>query len=186
MAEEFLGQLQDMRQKLLLEQERQERRIASAQAVLANVRSDLAALDQTEALYRKEHGLAAAPPRVDNQLRERFANMSSRDMAIELARQSGGTLVVTAAAQLLVKAGIFKDARNAGNNLYTILDRSGDLFVRVAAGKYKLRDEAVQAAESDGKLSEPANLYQFGSPYAEQRWSYSESGSDSDAPAGAR
>lgn len=75
---------------------------------------------------------------VDEQLRARFAHLSIKQMLVLLALEGGGILDLGKARQSLVRAGVFKDERNAATTMSPILSRHEETFRRVGRGTYVL------------------------------------------------
>lgn len=75
---------------------------------------------------------------VDERLRARFAHLSIKQMLMMLALEGGGVLDLAKARQSLVRAGVFKDERNAATTMSPILSRHEETFRRVGRGTYVL------------------------------------------------
>ncbi len=139
-----LDELQALASELEGDVEKVERRIATAQATRDALLKQLAATRETINLYRERHRLPAPELsiEIDEALRTRWANGSTKDMAVDIARMSGGRLKIRAAAQALAQAGMFKDKDNAASNLYATATRNSQLFEKVAPGEFVLREPA--------------------------------------------
>ncbi len=77
-------------------------------------------------------------PFIDQELQREFGRLSIKDMLIVIAQDSDGLLDLAVARKILVRAGVFKDDRNAATSMAPILSRHEDIFRRVARGRYVL------------------------------------------------
>lgn len=103
-----------------------ETQISMAEAVLVN--------------YQKHFGI---PVRLHNaiqntKLQQKFVGLSIKEMLVRIAIDSAGVLNLAEARSILVRAGMFKDARNATTSIVPILSRHAQTFRRVGRGIYVL------------------------------------------------
>lgn len=138
-----------------------DRRIALAQEQRQALVRKLSAINEAMAVLRQRLGLPETETQSDNELREKFRVLDTREMAIEFARMRGGKIIVQQAAQVLANMGLFKDARNAASNLYTAIGRSiernENVFSRVRRGEYELLEsyrDAEDLSAVEAKISE--------------------------------
>ena len=75
---------------------------------------------------------------VDEKLRLKFAHLTIKQMLVRIALEAGGILDLANARQILVRAGVFKDERNAATSMAPILSRHDETFKRVGRGVYIL------------------------------------------------
>lgn len=75
---------------------------------------------------------------VDQELRGKFANLSIKDMLWKIGQEADGVLDLGDARRILVRAGVFKDERNATTSIAPILSRHEDVFKRIGRGLYLL------------------------------------------------
>lgn len=129
------------------------KRIKVAQEELDDIEKQLSLAQQTAENYCKLFNLPE--PAANQDLNEKFANKTIREMLIEIARDSSGILDFSHAKNLLVKAGVFKDERNAATSISPILTRktADSPFSKLRRGVYELKPEYKNEDNSSKKNS---------------------------------
>jgi len=122
---------------------------------LAEIEKQLSAAEQTEELYYRQYNIPVPNRAPDARLQQKFAGLSIREMLILIASEAEDTLDVSDAKRLLIKAGVFKDERNAATSTSPIISRHADIFKRTAKGNYHLDRSFLNQKES--KLLEQVN-----------------------------
>ena len=97
---------------------------------------------------------------VDEKLRLKYAQLSIKEMLIRIASESDGILSLPEARQTLVRAGVFKDERNAATSMAPVLNRHDDIFRRIGRGIYMVKPQSLidQTAEVDSECGHSACL----------------------------
>jgi len=113
---------------------RAELAIIAAQEIERKVRS----LRETVAIYREHHGLAQPEIEIDESLRQEFEGLSTKDALVRIAEENHGILEGSDATKILVKAGMFRDDKNASSAVYSTVKRHLGTFRKLARGKYQL------------------------------------------------
>jgi hypothetical protein len=128
----YLSDLQRLQDELLAEFE-------EINAKMQAVAQQIKLAEAVKSNYCKHFRIAQATVTyIDNELRAKFAHLSIKEMLIQIALESGGVLDLGDARIKLVKAGVFKDDRNAATSIAPVLNRSDELFKRIARGVYLL------------------------------------------------
>jgi len=130
-------------------------------AALEDVAQQLAMAEAVRASYQRYFRLPMALNEHDEQLRSKFAHMSIKDMLTHIAMEHDGILDVGKARDILVRAGIFKDERNASTSIAPIVRRHENVFKRVGRGFYVLIGKPAQDPWAD-KASFPSSAYSHG------------------------
>lgn len=77
--------------------------------------------------------------RLDKNLQEKFGKFRTiKEMLVHIASEAEHILDVGEARRILVRAGIFRDERNAATSIAPILSRNEEIFKRVGKGVYLL------------------------------------------------
>ena len=97
---------------------------------------------------------------VDERLRLKYAQLSIKEMLIRIASESDGILSLPEARQILVRAGVFKDERNASTSMAPVLNRHDDIFRRIGRGIYMVKPQSPidQPTEVDAECGHHACL----------------------------
>jgi hypothetical protein len=153
----FLAEMERTGAALQADYEKKREKAAIAQAAADASKEKLETWERAKATWLELHPDARPVSGVDAGLLERFKNLSTRDMLIELARENHGILRVGDAAGRLTAAGLFKDERNASKNVSTALYRSEDIFTRIDRGRYRLVEHLMNApaAAAPHPISQP-------------------------------
>ena len=155
---DFEREAQIISAELEREREKLRRRVEMAQQALEEVERKIGAMAAAVRAYREYHNIPQEEAGVDDALRERFQNLSTKDALIQIAQERGGVLEGKEACQILVRAGMCKDLRNASGSVYATFNRYPDLFEKVARGKYRLvlqtiKPESIAPGETFGRPS---------------------------------
>lgn len=131
--------------------ERSERRIQRATDARDAALRTREALQTALAAYREYHGIPTEPESepLDETLRRRLENLSTKQIAIALARANGGHLDAPEMCRVMVKAGIAPNIARARGNVFSMLNRDRDTFHKVGKGQYKLADTPIMPDEDD-------------------------------------
>jgi hypothetical protein len=143
---DFEREAQIISAELEREREKLRRRVEMAQQALEEIERSIGAMAAAVRAYREYHNIPQEEAGVDDALRERFKNLSTRDALIQIAEERGGVLEGKEACQILVRAGMCKDLRNASGSVYATFNRYPDLFQKVARGKYRLLRQTAKPA----------------------------------------
>lgn len=108
--------------------------------------------------------------KIDERLQARFGQLTIKQMLVVIALESDGILDLSIARQTLVRAGVFKDERNAATSIAPILSRHESTFRRVGKGMYVLTGHNVLEelpkdllANFENALPLALRIYQSGS-----------------------
>lgn len=122
-----------------------ERRKATVNEQVASVQQEIAGLQAGLRRHRANLGIAEnVRIDVDEELRQRFAGLTSRDVLVVIANDNNGRLVGKEAYVTMMKAGMFKNERGASNAFFRVMSRNPHLFDKVKRGVYQLVDSAAQ------------------------------------------
>ena len=148
--DEFEQQIVGLSEGLQKEHEKLERRIANNQEQLDKVQLELDGLNAALRLYREQQGIDVSEDRIeiDEELRERFLDLSHKDAMIALAGDNGGVLVGKDDCKVLVAAGIFKDYQDAQNGFYRTTSRFPAIFQKVKRGVYRVGNDGQPPARN--------------------------------------
>lgn len=105
---------------------------------LAEIDRKLARAEAFEEDYYREYDLSLPSRPMDPVLQRKFGNLSIKEMLIVLANEAGGTLDLTQARRTLLKAGVFRDERNAVTSMSSVLSKHDDIFKRSSRATYEL------------------------------------------------
>ncbi len=130
----LLSELEKDREKL-------QRRMVSAQEDVRIAEEKIAALKAALHTYRERYNIPEPSVTVDIGLRSELTGLSTKDMLVNVARRLGGTLSVSEVTKLLTGIGLFKDKKNAADNIHVTLRRNPDTFARIGRGIYKLSEQ---------------------------------------------
>lgn len=138
MSDECLERLKGLLLELDREQEQLGHRLAAAQDAFTEGEHKRGVVRETMIIYSEAYGIPYDAMQLDDGLRREFAGLSTKEALIKVGSECGGVLVMTAACRLLVRAGLFRDMRNASGNVYGVVKRFPQVFERQEAGKYRL------------------------------------------------
>lgn len=127
----LIGELEKERGKL-------QKRLAQATEALVDVESKLTHLKETEAIYRDYHKLPQVTIGVDEQLRQTYDGLTVKEALVVFARNHGELIDASGAGHELVRAGLFKNQRNASGSIYSALKRYPRIFRKIIRGEYAL------------------------------------------------
>ncbi len=104
-------------------------------------------------LYRSKHNISAMPTQ-DIQLGY-FSNKTYPEMLTEIATKSGGYFKVLDATEIMLQAGVSKDKRQIQANIYAVLRRMKDRFVKVKRGEYRYTNgsQKLESKVSETKVA---------------------------------
>jgi hypothetical protein len=125
-----------------------ERRLARDRERFEALTQDMDALRQTLAVYRKHHRLPDVETESDQVIDPALANLTARDVVLELARLREGRLIVAEAAKILVRVGISATERLASSNIYSAISHHGPRFRKLRPGVYELLEARPGAAQT--------------------------------------
>ncbi len=95
-------------------------------------------------LYRQRHRLTAPRPAIDEQLRQKLAGKTVKEMIIELASENDPPAFrVVDINKRLVQAGMFIDSQKAAEGVYSTLGRNRRSFLKLGKGRYLVNPEAA-------------------------------------------
>lgn len=103
-------------------------------------------LDMAETVciqFKKHYRCFINLTKTDERLQAKFGHLTIKHMLVLLALESDGFLDLSIARQTLVRAGVFKDERNAATSIAPILSRHESTFRRVGKGMYILTGNSV-------------------------------------------
>lgn len=118
-------------------------RVTKAQEALHAVEQKRITLRSALSIYREAHGLPEKEPSVDEVLRDRFVNKTAKEVLLDIARERNGILTGKEAVPIMIRAGMFSDARRASARFYSTVARFPQLFEWISRGKYRLLEEPV-------------------------------------------
>jgi hypothetical protein len=176
---DFMSTMNQLVAHLESHREKQERRVAEARRALDATQQGLDKIERrirtveavrdlyldlrgelTEMTADVREQIPAQSPATDRP----FAGMTVRDALVRVAQDNGGILDSGAACRRLVAAGMFRDMRHAGSNVYPVLSRGMDLFERIGKGRYRLvgtedstEEEQFSMDDSDGNTGSTPN-----------------------------
>lgn len=93
--------------------------------------------------FKKHYRCFYHASNTDERLQARYGQMTIKQMLVVIALESDGILDLSIARQTLVRAGVFKDERNAATSIAPILSRHESTFRRVGKGMYVLTGHAI-------------------------------------------
>jgi hypothetical protein len=126
----FISQLRKRQEELLADYD-------EINAALADIERQIRTAEAVRANYQRHFRLPVTETTtLDPILRDKFASLSIKDMLTSIGIDSGGILELADARRILIRAGIFKDDRNAATSMASIISRHEDIFRRVARGRY--------------------------------------------------
>lgn len=118
--------------------EKLERRKVTVDEQVASVQQELDGIRAALRRYRANLGLDVDKViEVDEELRQRFDGMSTKDVLVAIFADAGGTLEGKDAYTTMVRAGMYKDERGASNAFYRAMSRNPALFQKVRRGVYR-------------------------------------------------
>lgn len=151
----FLEEWERQGAALRADYERKRDKSIQAQAAAEVSKERLEVWERAKAIWLELHPEARPLQAGTEAWVERFRKMSTRDMLVDLARESHGVLRVADAAERLAAAGLFANERNASKNISTTVGRSPDLFERIQKGRYRL----IEPDSHEPEESEPVASY---------------------------
>lgn len=126
--------------------------------------------------YYRHYRLPMPATQVDEGLRRKFAHLPIKEMLVLIATDADGLLDIADARKTLVRAGVFKDERNATTSIVPVLGRHDDSFRRIGRGLYVLTikqqrgsDVAVQVDGPRSRTAEPRATITISVPPHRQR-----------------
>lgn len=99
---------------------------------LEAVNTTIGLLRQQEIESEEEESYTVIPP-------AQVKGLTQEKALIRLAKANGGRFKLAVARNLLLKAGLISNKKNATNIIFTVIQRS-DKFERVARGEYGLKE----------------------------------------------
>lgn len=93
--------------------------------------------------FKKHYRCFYHANKTDERLQARFGQLTIKQMLIVIALESDGILDLSIVRQTLVRAGVFKDERNAATSIAPILSRHENTFRRVGKGLYVLTGHSI-------------------------------------------
>ena len=134
---ELIEELQRQKDKLesqveftILEIEELQKKITGAQALIP--------------LYRNKHNIISVPTLEVKQ--GYFSNKSYPDMLTEIAIKLGGYFKVLDVVEIMHRAGVNEDKRQIQSNIYAVLNRKKENFIRVKEGEYRYTNGSPKPA----------------------------------------
>ena len=137
--EQLIAELKSEEKALLEKREKLRKPLIQVEEDLQHVSGAIAFL---------ERKLASAAP-VEDVIVEVFPTSRLRGLTqlqaiIAIAKHSGGVVRAQDARQMMIRAGVMKDTKNATNITHNVILRS-EKFERIAPGTYRLKEETPQA-----------------------------------------
>jgi hypothetical protein len=127
--------------RLQFELERLNERCARVEREHQEAEDDRQAIARTIAILTRRPARASADLNVQP---EDLVGMTQEQAVVHVAEQGNGVLRSGPTKNLLLRAGLIANPKNAASILYTLLQRSGR-FEQVHRGEYRLRPQGVDA-----------------------------------------
>jgi hypothetical protein len=99
------------------------------------IESQIIAAENLIRMYRNKH--QALPISLQDIRIGHFGNKSYPEILKEIASQLGGYFKVMDVTEIMLQAGVSKDRRQIQANIYAVLRRMKDKFIRVEKGEYR-------------------------------------------------
>jgi hypothetical protein len=142
-------------QALRRERDELKHQASAAHQAIESLNDKLNILQEALAIYNEHSQSSPAFKETNNDLRMSFSGLSTKKMLVQMAKENSGVLDGVQACHILVKAGMFKDYRNASSTVYSTLSRNPEIFQRIGKAKYKLVE--VEHKHSDAGVPKDEN-----------------------------